>query len=46
MGVAGRRRALDRFSWRAVAEATAAAYARAVEAQHSTAPLEETDADR
>jgi len=46
MGAAGRRRALDRFSWRAVAEATAAAYARAVEMQHSTAPHEETDADR
>jgi glycosyltransferase involved in cell wall biosynthesis len=30
MGEAGRRRALERFSWRAVAEATAAAYARAV----------------
>jgi glycosyltransferase involved in cell wall biosynthesis len=31
MGAAGRRRALDRFSWRAVAEATAAAYRRAIE---------------
>jgi glycosyltransferase involved in cell wall biosynthesis len=31
MGEAGRRRALARFSWRAVAEATAAAYARAIE---------------
>jgi glycosyltransferase involved in cell wall biosynthesis len=30
MGEAGRRRALERYSWRAVAEATAAAYARAV----------------
>ncbi|HZJ05725.1 MAG TPA: glycosyltransferase family 4 protein [Nocardioidaceae bacterium] len=30
MGQAGRRRALDRFSWQAVAEATAAAYARAI----------------
>jgi len=32
MGEAGRRRALDTFSWRAVAEATAAAYMRAIEA--------------
>ena len=31
MGAAGRRRALDRFSWRAVAEATAAAYQRAID---------------
>ncbi|MDQ3617045.1 MAG: glycosyltransferase family 4 protein [Actinomycetota bacterium] len=31
MGSAGRRRALDRFSWRAVAEATAAAYTRAID---------------
>lgn len=31
MGAAGRRRALDTFSWRAVAEATAAAYQRAVD---------------
>ena len=31
MGAAGRQRALEKFSWRAVAEATAAAYARAVE---------------
>ena len=37
MGAAGRRRALERFSWRAVAEATAAAYARAVEAAHRPA---------
>jgi glycosyltransferase involved in cell wall biosynthesis len=33
MGAAGRRRALEKFSWRAVAEATVAAYARAIEAQ-------------
>jgi glycosyltransferase involved in cell wall biosynthesis len=33
MGAAGRERALARFSWRAVAEATAAAYRRAVEAE-------------
>lgn len=31
MGAAGRQRALDRFSWRAVAEATAAAYMRAID---------------
>ena len=31
MGGAGRQRALDRFSWRAVAEATAAAYQRAID---------------
>jgi glycosyltransferase involved in cell wall biosynthesis len=31
MGAAGRARALERYSWRAVAEATAAAYARAVD---------------
>jgi glycosyltransferase involved in cell wall biosynthesis len=30
MGEAGRRRALDTYSWRAVAEATAAAYERAI----------------
>jgi hypothetical protein len=30
--VAGRRRALQRYSWTAVAEATVAAYAEAVEA--------------
>jgi glycosyltransferase involved in cell wall biosynthesis len=30
MGRAGRRRALERYSWRAVAEATAAAYGRAI----------------
>jgi len=31
MGAAGRNRALEKFSWRAVAEATASAYQRAVE---------------
>ncbi len=31
MGKAGRERALERFSWRAVAEATAAAYQRAID---------------
>jgi glycosyltransferase involved in cell wall biosynthesis len=30
MGRAGRARAMDMFSWRAVAEATAAAYERAI----------------
>jgi glycosyltransferase involved in cell wall biosynthesis len=33
MGAAGRRRALSRFSWRAVAEATAAAYQQAIDAR-------------
>ena len=32
MGAAGRARALERFSWRAVAEATASAYSRAIAA--------------
>ncbi|HEX6247492.1 MAG TPA: glycosyltransferase family 4 protein [Nocardioidaceae bacterium] len=32
MGAAGRQRALEKFSWRAVAEATAAAYQRAIDA--------------
>jgi glycosyltransferase involved in cell wall biosynthesis len=31
MGAAGRQRVLDEFSWRAVAEATAAAYQRAID---------------
>ncbi|HSJ21762.1 MAG TPA: glycosyltransferase family 4 protein [Nocardioidaceae bacterium] len=31
MGAAGRQRALERYSWRAVAEATAAAYQRAID---------------
>ncbi|MFZ5847451.1 MAG: glycosyltransferase family 4 protein [Actinomycetota bacterium] len=31
MGAAGRKRALEKFSWRAVAEATAAAYQRAID---------------
>jgi glycosyltransferase involved in cell wall biosynthesis len=42
MGRAGRRRALARFSWRVVAEATAAVYERAVDARRG----EHTDADR
>jgi glycosyltransferase involved in cell wall biosynthesis len=44
MGAAGRRRALDTFSWRAVAEATAAAYARAIDS--SRRPEGASDADR
>jgi glycosyltransferase involved in cell wall biosynthesis len=36
MGEAGRRRALEEFSWRSVAEATAAAYQRAVDDRHGT----------
>ena len=40
MGRAGRERAQERFSWRAVAEATAAAYERVI------ADYEETHADR
>ena len=35
MGAAGRQRALDTFSWRAVAEATAAAYQRAIDARRT-----------
>jgi glycosyltransferase involved in cell wall biosynthesis len=35
MGRAGRRRALEMFSWRAVARATAAAYERVIEAHRS-----------
>jgi glycosyltransferase involved in cell wall biosynthesis len=35
MGAAGRERALDRFSWRAVAEATAEAYRLAVDARRA-----------
>jgi glycosyltransferase involved in cell wall biosynthesis len=48
MGAAGRRRALDMFSWRAVAEATAAAYTRAIAAHPGPASAKEnrTDADR
>ncbi len=36
MGAAGRRRALEEFSWRAVAEATAAVYARAAAVRTGT----------
>lgn len=35
MGAAGRARALERFSWRAVAEVTAAAYQRAIDRQRT-----------
>jgi glycosyltransferase involved in cell wall biosynthesis len=42
MGSAGRRRALAEFSWRAVAEATAAAYRQAVDVRRGGDP----DADR
>jgi glycosyltransferase involved in cell wall biosynthesis len=38
MGAAGRRRALEKYSWRAVAEATAAAYTRALEATGGNHP--------
>jgi glycosyltransferase involved in cell wall biosynthesis len=43
MGEAGRRRALSRYSWRAVAEATVAAYEQAVRAAHHA---RRADADR
>ena len=43
MGAAGRERALAEYSWRAVAEATAAAYRLAIETRTAQ---EETDADR
>ena len=44
MGAAGRQRALTEFSWRAVAEATAATYQQAIDAnQHTRGEL---DADR
>jgi glycosyltransferase involved in cell wall biosynthesis len=42
MGAAGRERALDRFSWRSVAEATAAVYQRAIDAREEAG----TRADR
>jgi hypothetical protein len=41
MGAAGRERALAEFSWRAVAEATVAAYQHAIDVRRG-----ETDADR
>jgi glycosyltransferase involved in cell wall biosynthesis len=53
MGRAGRRRVLEKFSWRAVAVATAAAYQRAIDEQRRERGLEaantekgNTDADR
>jgi glycosyltransferase involved in cell wall biosynthesis len=47
MGRAGRQRALTRYSWRVVAEATAAAYQRAVDAAHDDRQRgEHGDADR
>jgi glycosyltransferase involved in cell wall biosynthesis len=43
MGKAGRRRVLERFSWRAVAEATAAAYHEVIASStHTTTTTEET----
>ena len=49
MGAAGRERALAEFGWRAVAEATAAAYRQAVDARRHAdehGPEEQTRADR
>ena len=46
MGAAARRRALECFSWRAAAVATAAAYDRVVADHRSPRPAEENDADR
>jgi glycosyltransferase involved in cell wall biosynthesis len=43
MGAAGRERALARFSWRAVAEATADAYRRAVDARPAIDPVTNGD---
>ena len=45
MGRAGRQRVLERFSWRAVAQATAAAYERVI-AESDTQTNEEQHADR
>jgi hypothetical protein len=46
MGAAGRERALTRFSWRAVAQATAEAYRQAVdEAAGSTPVAQENKGD-
>ncbi|MCW2806955.1 MAG: glycosyl transferase, group 1 [Marmoricola sp.] len=42
MGKAGRRRVLERFSWRAVAEATAAAYDEVIASSTHTTTTEET----
>jgi glycosyltransferase involved in cell wall biosynthesis len=48
MGRAGRRRVLEKFSWRAVAEATAAAYEEVIASSTTTptAPEETISADR
>jgi glycosyltransferase involved in cell wall biosynthesis len=49
LGEAGRRRALDRYSWTSVAEATVAAYTEAIDAvtpSSSTPTARTTDADR
>ncbi|MCW2822205.1 MAG: glycosyl transferase, group 1, partial [Marmoricola sp.] len=47
MGKAGRRRVLERFSWRAVAEATAAAYDEVIASStHTTTPEETARAHR
>ena len=45
MGAAGRRRVMDKFSWRSVAEATAATYERTIE-QFDDRKGFLTDADR
>jgi glycosyltransferase involved in cell wall biosynthesis len=46
MGLAGRRRVLEKFSWRAVAEATAAAYDEVITARRETTVEEPASADR
>jgi glycosyltransferase involved in cell wall biosynthesis len=46
MGAAGRRRALSEFSWRAVAEATAAAYQRAIDERRAASAAAEGELDR
>ena len=44
MGAAGRQRALERFTWRAVAESTAAVYRRAIDAAAVPAEQQEENA--
>ncbi len=46
MGRAGRERVLEKFSWRAVAVATAAAYEEVIAASAASAPEEKNHADR
>jgi glycosyltransferase involved in cell wall biosynthesis len=46
MGRAGRQRVLEKFSWRAVAAATAAAYEEVIAASAASAPEEKNHADR